>query len=70
MANSSLEEATATPQAMEVDNDVAGKEEIEDELLLKSRMYQLEMFEESLKRNIIVAVRPTLDTPFQPRIGR
>lgn len=28
-----------------------------DDLLARSRLYQVEMFEESLKRNIIVAVR-------------
>ena len=69
MANISLEVAMATPEPTEVDDNMTGNEDTEDELLSQSRLYQLEMFEESLKRNIIVAVRPTHDTPFQPRIS-
>lgn len=50
----------AAPEAKIRDGDMAGNGadvDDEDDLLAQSRLYQVEMFEESLKRNIIVAVR-------------
>jgi hypothetical protein len=59
MANGSLDVAMATSDSMQADGDMTHKD-VEDKLLLQSRLYQVEMFEESLKRNIIVVVRSNI----------
>ncbi|KJR87064.1 uncharacterized protein SPSK_01926 [Sporothrix schenckii 1099-18] len=55
MADDGLDVAMATPDAKKTNDDQAGKG-AEDDLLAQSRLYQVEMFEESLKRNIIVVM--------------